>query len=47
MMGLPWFRQGEKYQSGQLGNVEAVGLGFPGRRHKKVTANDTKFALAA
>lgn len=29
-MGLPWFRQGKEYKSGQLGNAEALGLGlFP------------------
>jgi hypothetical protein len=47
-MGLPWFRQGNEYKSGQLGKVEAVGLGIPGRRHKtKITANDNTYALAA
>ena len=33
--GWIWFRQGKEYWSGQLGKVEAVGLGIPGRRHKK------------
>jgi hypothetical protein len=47
-MGLPWFRQGSEYKSGQLGKAEALGLGLPGRRSKtKITANDQTYALAA
>ena len=48
LMGLPWFRQGKEYKSGQLGNAEALGLGILGRRSKtKINANDQVYALAA
>jgi len=47
-MGLTQDRLGKEYKNGQLGNVEAVGLGIPGRRHKtKINANDNTYALAA
>jgi hypothetical protein len=29
-LGVTRFRQGNKYRSGQLGNVKAIGLGIPG-----------------
>ena len=48
LMGLTQDRLGKEYKNGQLGNVEAVGLGIPGRRHKtKINANDNTYALAA
>ena len=34
-MGLTQDRLGQEYGNGQSGNVEAVGLGKLGRRHKK------------
>ncbi len=47
--GQSWFRLGQEYERGQLGNAEALGLGlFPVEEAKqKITANDNTFALAA
>jgi len=46
-MGPTGFDRANSREMDDPAKLKPLGLGFPGRRSEKVTANDSTFALAA